>query len=73
MLAGIDVPTLVLHGRDDDDCPWQHGAWLADELPRARMVTVEAAGHGLLAQATARVAEGIERFTAACMHNEEMA
>jgi len=73
LLAGIDVPALVLHGRADDDCPWQHGAWLADGLPRACMVTIEAAGHGLLAQATARVAEAIERFTAACMHNEEVA
>jgi len=73
LLAGIDVPALVLHGRDDDDCPWQHGAWLADGLPRARRVVFEGVGHGLLGQATERVAEEIERFTAACIRSEEIA
>jgi len=72
-LARIDVPTLVLHGRDDDDCPWQHGAWLAAGLPHARMVTLEGVGHGLLGHATARVASEIARFTATCTHTEDNA
>lgn len=62
LLSGIDQPTLVLHGRDDADCPWPQAGRLADGLPRARLVTIEGAGHGLLAEAAPRIADELGRF-----------
>lgn len=72
-LAAMDLPALVLHGREDEECPWAHAAWLAEGLPQARLVTVEGAGHSLLTQATARVADEIGHFIARTGHTEEHA
>ncbi len=47
-LPTLPIPALVLHGRDDDDCPWPHAQTLADGLPAGRLATIERAGHGLL-------------------------
>lgn len=44
-LAGIDVPTLVLAGVDDRLTPPKYGAYLARQIPGARLVEIEAAGH----------------------------
>lgn len=41
----IDVPTLILHGRDDRDVPWEEGAAAARFIRGAQLVTVEAVGH----------------------------
>lgn len=47
-LATLPMPALVVHGRDDDDCPWPHAQALANGLPAGRLATIERAGHGLL-------------------------
>lgn len=47
-LPMLPMPALVVHGRDDDDCPWPHAQSLADGLPAGRLATMEGAGHGLL-------------------------
>lgn len=46
-LAGLDVPTLVVHGREDSFLPYPHGQALAREIPGARLVTLDRAGHEL--------------------------
>jgi carboxylesterase len=33
VVARIDCPTLILHGRRDLVCPWQNATWLAKRLP----------------------------------------
>ena len=46
-LASIAVPTLVIHGTDDPMFPLAHGEALAREIPRARLLTLGGAGHGV--------------------------
>ena len=45
--SSIDVPTLVIHGTADPMFPLGHGEALAAELPRARLLQLDGAGHGL--------------------------
>ncbi len=46
-LSSIGAPTLVVHGTVDPMFPIDHGAALADEIPGARLLPLEGAGHGL--------------------------
>jgi pimeloyl-ACP methyl ester carboxylesterase len=46
-LSSIAVPTLVIHGTADPMFPLEHGEALADEIPDARLLTLEGAGHGV--------------------------
>jgi pimeloyl-ACP methyl ester carboxylesterase len=46
-LSSIAVPTLVIHGTEDPLFPLEHGQALADEIPGARLLTLEGAGHGV--------------------------
>jgi pimeloyl-ACP methyl ester carboxylesterase len=41
------VPTLVIHGTADPMFPLGHGQALAEEIPGARLLTLEGAGHGV--------------------------
>jgi len=46
-ISSIAVPTLVIHGTADPMFPIEHGRALAEEIPRARLLTLEGAGHGV--------------------------
>jgi pimeloyl-ACP methyl ester carboxylesterase len=46
-LSSITAPTLVVHGTADPMFPLEHGEALADEIPDARLLTLEGAGHGV--------------------------
>jgi pimeloyl-ACP methyl ester carboxylesterase len=46
-LSAITAPTLVIHGAADPMFPLEHGEALADEIPDARLLTLEGAGHGV--------------------------
>jgi pimeloyl-ACP methyl ester carboxylesterase len=46
-LSSIAVPTLVIHGTADPMFPLGHGRALAEEIPTARLLTLEGAGHGV--------------------------
>ena len=46
-ISSIAVPTLVIHGTADPMFPIAHGRALAEEIPGARMLTLEEAGHGV--------------------------
>jgi pimeloyl-ACP methyl ester carboxylesterase len=46
-LPNLNVPTLVIHGTDDPVLPYEHGVALADEIPGARLLTLERTGHEL--------------------------
>jgi pimeloyl-ACP methyl ester carboxylesterase len=46
-LSSIGVPTLVLHGTADPMFPIEHGYALAEEIPGARLVPLQGAGHGI--------------------------
>lgn len=44
-LEGIDIPTLVVHGRHDRKTPHEGGVFLAEHIRGARLVTMEDCGH----------------------------
>jgi pimeloyl-ACP methyl ester carboxylesterase len=46
-VSSIAVPTLVIHGTADPMFPLGHGQALAGEIPGARLLTLEGAGHGV--------------------------
>jgi pimeloyl-ACP methyl ester carboxylesterase len=46
-ISSIAVPTLVIHGTADPMFPLEHGQALAKEIPGARLLTIEGAGHGV--------------------------
>jgi pimeloyl-ACP methyl ester carboxylesterase/AraC-like DNA-binding protein len=50
LLSKVDVPTLVMHARDDQVIPFSCGVELARCIPRARFVPVDGENHILLAE-----------------------
>jgi pimeloyl-ACP methyl ester carboxylesterase len=46
-LSSITVPTLVIHGTADPMFPPRHGEAVAAEIPGARLLLLEDAGHGV--------------------------
>jgi pimeloyl-ACP methyl ester carboxylesterase len=46
-IAGLESPTLVIHGVDDPMFPIEHGEALAREIPHARLLRLEGVGHEL--------------------------
>jgi len=47
LLKGIEVPTLVVHGTEDPVLPYPHGVALSQEIPGAKLLTIEGMGHEL--------------------------
>ena len=64
-LSSIKPPTLVIHGTADPMFPLEHGKALADEIPGARLVVLEGAGHGLYRPDWDDVARAILEHTGA--------
>lgn len=56
-LAGLRVPTLVLHGKADPLVPFACGEDTAQRIPGARLVGIEGMGHDLPAGVVERVLE----------------
>jgi pimeloyl-ACP methyl ester carboxylesterase len=46
-LGDLRAPTLVLHGDEDPLFPIEHGQALANEIPNAKLITLEGVGHEL--------------------------
>ncbi len=46
-LSAIAAPTLVIHGSADPMFPLDHGEALAAEIPGARLLALDGAGHGV--------------------------
>jgi pimeloyl-ACP methyl ester carboxylesterase len=63
-LSAIAAPTLVIHGTADPMFPVEHGQALAEEIPGARLLTLDGAGHGLARADWAAVAAAIHAHTA---------
>ena len=63
-LSSIGVPALVIHGTADPIFPLPHGQALADEIPGARLLPLEGAGHGLQRADWDTIANAIVTHTA---------
>jgi 3-oxoadipate enol-lactonase len=60
-LRRIEAPTLIVHGREDRIIPVANAEILAERIPRARLRTLEEAGH-LYSTEQPQVEEEIARF-----------
>jgi pimeloyl-ACP methyl ester carboxylesterase len=63
-LSSLAVPTLVIHGTEDPMFPLEHGEALAREVPGARLLTLEGAGHGVERADWGTIARAILAHTA---------
>jgi pimeloyl-ACP methyl ester carboxylesterase len=63
-LSSIQAPTLVIHGTADPMFPLPHGQALASEIPRARLLRLEGAGHGVQRADWDVITEAIATHTA---------
>jgi pimeloyl-ACP methyl ester carboxylesterase len=63
-LSSIQAPTLVIHGTADPMFPLPHGEALASEIPSARLLRLEGAGHGVQRADWDVVTEAIATHTA---------
>jgi len=59
-LAGIAVPVLLIHGRQDRIIPWQAGEFIRQQMPDSRLVVYEDAGHGILHTHARKIASEIQ-------------
>ncbi len=63
-LCAITVPTLVIHGTADPMFPLEHGEALGGEIPGARLLTLDGAGHGVYPPDWETVVRAISEHTA---------
>jgi pimeloyl-ACP methyl ester carboxylesterase len=64
-LPALDIPTLVLHGEADRVVPLRYGEQLAAVLPRATLVRVPGAGHGLFTDQEQLTTDTVRTFVLA--------
>jgi proline iminopeptidase len=70
-LSEVEVPTLVLAGRDDFQFPPEHQAIVADRLANAQLEIIERAGHNVHIERPAEIIQIIKRFMATATPNHE--
>jgi len=70
-LRTISLPTLIIQGSADPDTPGEHALWLSENLPNAELHVIEGAGHSLLTENTAVVAQLIQSFIAKLHTSQE--
>ena len=63
-LAAVSVPTLVVHGAEDDQCPLPHGRAIADGIAGAELEIWEGCGHNPMAHDAQRLAAAVAAFMA---------
>ena len=61
-LAGIDLPTLVIHGDADAVVPLTAGKLIAETIPNARLAVIEGCGHVPTLTFPERTANEIDQF-----------
>jgi pimeloyl-ACP methyl ester carboxylesterase len=66
-LSSIEAPVLVIHGTADPMFPLPHGQVLAAEIPSARLLALEGAGHGVQRADWDTIAQAITSHTAASL------
>jgi len=62
MLAGIRVPTLVVHGEDDSIIPLEEARQMAESIPGAGFETIPGAGHLLNLESPQRFNQVLREF-----------
>lgn len=63
-LPAVDVPTLVMAGRDDRLVPWRNSVFLAERIPAAELVIVDDCGHNIETEQPQLMARRVTEFVA---------
>jgi pimeloyl-ACP methyl ester carboxylesterase len=63
-LSEMAAPTLVIHGSADPMFPLEHGEALAEEIPGARLIRLDGAGHGVYREDWEAILPAIASHTA---------
>lgn len=63
-LGTLDIPTLVIHGREDIILPYPHGEALAEAITGANLVMLEGVGHSMPEEEWDRISAAILEHTA---------
>ena len=58
----LEIPILIIHGREDRIVPWQAGAWLNRSLPNSRLIIHEGIGHDIAVRHAVVLASQIGEF-----------
>lgn len=61
-VAAVNIPSLVLHGTQDQAVPYEAGVKLSEMLPNARLVTFQDLGHNYFVGAADRANAEVDRF-----------
>jgi pimeloyl-ACP methyl ester carboxylesterase len=62
VLAAIRVPTLLLHGTEDEVVPVEVARYMAERIPGAQLVEIPGAGHLAVGPSSASISAEVERF-----------
>ena len=62
LLAGVRVPTLVIHGTEDRQVPFTAAEYLAAHIPDAQLYPFKGYGHVPLFTATQEFCDVLRRF-----------
>lgn len=73
LLSSLTIPTLIVHGNADDQCPPEHGQALADRLPQAELRIWPSGGHNLMAHDARRFAAELRDFSRSVARVREIA
>lgn len=61
-LANVGVPTLIIHGSEDEDCPVDHAHRMREGIRHATLHEIPGAGHSILTQNTQAVCFAMRHF-----------
>lgn len=64
VLPAIHVPTLLVHGSDDDVIPVEGARYMAQRIPGARLVELPGAGHMMMGKVADALVAEVESFLA---------
>lgn len=68
-LGEIEVPTLVVVGREDKLTPVKYSEYLRDRIPSAILEVIEGAGHMVMVERPEALNEAIRKFVSALTRN----
>lgn len=49
-LQAIDVPTLIIHGAEDQDCPFSEAVLMSKKIPKSELISIDDCGHLILTE-----------------------
>lgn len=61
-LASVDIPALVIHGKEDSLVKVEHGIQTAESIPNAELLLIDKMGHSLPPEAWDRIIDAMENL-----------